>query len=369
MRRFGALWATALAVAAGGLLIFQTRPLVAAFDWTTIELPPGPLNFDSSVALDDGVALLSGVTSQGVLLWWRDTSGSWQSQSLENSPTELARANDGVVAYRARSGSILVREGDHWVTQLDFELPAATRSRQASGRPSIVDAADGLLELSLFGDVWWIGRRGESTIVVEEPAWGHGSEQPFTSACQPPSRSSPDVPPIAATNDGVIAMTSSNGDEPFGIWPVCEPVIWRSTNAMDWSMQTTTLSDDGAYVYDIAWKDDILLAVGGHGIGRPSVWISEDGVEWVEVTPELPDATDLYRAEAGMAGWVILGQDSLESRRVGWTSTDTFCWEPLPSSIRGSEATVSDDGILLLDRTGVGAMWLAEPTGSSGICR
>jgi len=351
------------------LLIFQTRPLVAAFDWTSFEPPPGPLNIDSTVALGDGLALLSGVTSQGVLLWWRDSSSTWQSQPLENSPTQLARADEGVIAYRARFGSILTRRGEQWVKLLDFELPAATRSQQTSGRSSIVDAGEGLLELSLFGDVWWIGPRGESRLVVEEPAWGHGTEQPFTSACRPPSRSSPDVPPIAITGGQIVAMTSSNGDEPFGIWPVCEPVARTTVNGMEWSTATTSLGGDGAYVYDIAWRDTTLLAVGGRGIGLPAVWMSDDGIDWVDITPQVPDAVDLYRVEAGRVGWLILGRDSLESRPVGWTSTNASCWEPLPAPVRGSDAAVSDDHIFLVDRTGSGRIWLAAPTGSSGACR
>jgi hypothetical protein len=341
--------------------------VVPGFDWTAIDPPQGPLNIDSIVTLDEGVALLSGVASPGVQLWWRDTSG-WESQLLEYSPTQLSRAGNDLIAYRARSGTLLTMENGRWVPMLDVEFPAATRSRQASGRASVLGAADGLLELSLFGDVWWIDSNGEPTLVVEEPSWGHGFEQPFTPSCRPPSRSSPDVPPIVATDDLIIAMTSSNPDEPFGIWPVCEPVSWTSTDGMKWSMATTNLSGDGIYVYDLAWRDGTLLAVGGRGIGRPAVWASGDGLEWVEVTPDMPEAVDLFQVEAGAVGWVMLGRVSLEPMPVGWTSTDATCWEPLPNPIGGSEAAVTDNDILIIDRTAPN-MWLGSPTGSRGACR
>lgn len=313
------------------------------------------------------MALLSGVTSQGVLLWWRETSG-WESQLLEFSPTQLSRAGSDLIAYRARNGTRLTRANDRWVPVLDLEFPAATRPRQASGRPSILGAGDGLLQLSLFGDVWWMDANGEPTLVVEEPSWGHGSEQPFASSCRPPSRSSPDVPPIVTTNDRIIAMTSSSQDEPFGVWPVCEPVTWTSTDGMEWSMATTNLTSDGVYVYDLAWRDDTLLAVGGRGIGRPAAWTSLDGLEWVDITLDMPDAVDLFQVEAGAVGWVILGRDSLESVPVGWTSTDTTCWEPLPDPVGGSEAAVTDNEVLVIDRTAP-TIWIGTPTGSRGACR
>ena len=134
-------------------------------------------------------------------------------------------------------------------------------------------------------------------------------------------------------------------------------------------MQATSLAEEAAYVYDLAWRDGVLVAVGGYAIGEPAVWTSEDGVEWVEITPEMAAAVDLYRVEAGAVGWVVLGRDSLESRPVGWTSIDATCWEPLPPSVGGGEAVVTGDHILLVDRTGLPGMWLATPTGSPGACR
>ncbi|HEX6299972.1 MAG TPA: hypothetical protein VF148_05880 [Acidimicrobiia bacterium] len=368
-RRSTAWWAIALFVIAAALLVLQTRPLAPAFEWSSIGPPPGPLNFDSIVALDDGVALLSGVTSRGVLLWWWDPSGTWQSQELEDAPTQLAEAGDRLIAYRSRTGAIWGRIGGGWSPIRDLDLPAATRARRASGRPSVLSASDGLLVFSVTGDVWWLNATEEPARVVESPAWGHGVERPFTSACRPPSRSSPDVPPLVVTDDRMLAMTSSNLDEPFGIWPVCEPVTWTSENGREWSMATTTLSSGGVYVYDLAWRNGTLVAVGGRGIGRPSVWSSENGVDWVDITPSMPEAVDLYRIAASPAGWVILGRDSLESRPVGWTSTDATCWDRLPDPVRGGDAVVSEDHILVMDRTGLPGMWLASPTGSRGACR
>lgn len=351
------------------LLAVQTRPLAPAFEWSEVEGPNSPINLDSLVAVEDRFAVLSGITDRGVSIWWSVDARRWRSQPLSGSPTQLASGSGRVAAYRVRSGVVMALVGERWVVESKIEFPAEARSRRASGRPSIVLTADGLLEMSLFGDVWWSPEGVEFTRVIEDPAWGQGVETRFQSACRPPSRSSPDVPPFVVTDETLLALGPSNTDEPFGIWPVCEPVVWSSSDRLTWSMETTSLSEEGAYVYDLAWKDGVLVAVGGHAIGEPAVWTSEDGVEWIEITPEIPGAVDLYRVEAGAAGWVILGRDSLESRPVGWTSIDAICWEPLPGSVGGGEAVVTEEHMLLVDRTDLPGMWLAKPTGSDGACR
>jgi hypothetical protein len=350
------------------LLAVQTRPLAPGFAWSMVEGPSGPVNLDSLVSVGDRFAVLSGITERGVSIWWSADDGRWRSQLLDESPTQLAAGDGRVAAYRVRSGAIMALAGERWVVESEIEFPAEARSRQASGRPSIVLTSDGLLEMSLFGDVW-SSRAGEEFIrVIEDPAWGQGVERRFQSACRPPSRSSPDVPPFVVADETLLALGPSNTDEPFGIWPVCEPVVWTSNDGSSWSMETTSLSDEGAYVYDLAWKDGVFVAVGGYAIGDPAVWTSEDGVEWVDITPEMPGAVDLYRIEAGAVGWVVLGRDSLESVAVGWTSTDATCWEPLPDPIGGSEVAVTDNDLLIIDRSAP-KMWLGIPTGSRGACR
>jgi hypothetical protein len=356
------------AIAGVVVLVTQTRPGAPAYEWSSSNGPPRPVILDSLVALEDGFAILSGITPDGVVLWMSDGSGRWDSQSLEGTPTQLTTDDSRLAAYRGRSGAVYGREGGSWVVAFDLRLPAETRSRQASGRAGLMLALGGVLEMSLFGDVWWSSDGQDFNQAVEDPAWGHGVEQPFTSACRPPSRSSPDVPPIVVQDDGMVALVSSNPDEPFGIWPVCEPVLWTSEDGDVWSSESTSLFGEGAYVYDVAGGDDRLVAVGGRGIDSPAVWTTTNGREWTDVTPPTGQSVDLYRVEAGGAGWVILGRDSLQSTSVGWTSRDGECWEPLAPRVGGSEAVVSDEAILVVDRTAFPQMWLATPTGSSGVC-
>ena len=351
------------------LLVLQTRPLVPAFEWSTFQGPGGPVILDSLVGVEDRFALLSGVTDEGVSILWSDGTGRWQSQSLQGSPNQLTAGEDRLIAYRVRSGILLVPEGGGWAIGSEIEFPEETRSRRASGRSSVVFTDEGLLELSLFGNVWLSPAAGEFTRVIRDPEWGHGVERPFQSACRPPSRSSPDVPPLAVADGTTFVLVSSNPDEPFGIWPVCEPETWASDDGLAWSVGQTRLSDGGAYVYDMAWRDGMMVAVGGRGIDEPAVWASRDGVEWTDITLTANRSVVVDQVEAGEAGWVILGRDSLGSRPVGWTSRDGSCWELLSSPIGGSEAVVTDDEILVVDLTRYPEMWLGTPTGSRGACR
>jgi len=358
-----------VAIAVAVVLVSQTRPLPPAYEWSRLDGPPGPVNLDSVVALDDGFAVLSGITREGVNIWWTGGDGRWQSQLLDGAPTQLSSGDGRLAAYRVRTGTVLALEGDRWVRQFDVEFPDEARSRQASGRASVLVTTQGLLEMSLFGDVWQSGNGDEFSLVIEDPRWGQGVEQPFSSECRPPSRSSPDVPPFVVTDSQHVALVSANSKEPFGIWPVCEPILWTSPDGLDWSFGTTSLTRDGAYVYDLAWRDGMMVAVGGYGIDKSAVWASPDGVDWEEITPRIDRAVDLYRVEAGAAGWVILGRESFSSEPVGWTSTDGSCWEPLPSPVGGSEAVVSEDGVLVIDRTRFPQAWLGTPSGSPGACR
>lgn len=354
---------------AGALFLSQTRPRTPAYTWSLIQGPPGLVNLDSLVALGDRFAMLSAITDRGVSIWWSDRSGEWASQPVDGSPTQLAAGGNRLAAYRVSSGEVLGHEPDGWVSQYEVEFPEETRSRQASGRPSVVLTDESLLVLTLFGDVWRSSSGSEFRRVIEDPSWGQGVELGFLSACRPPNRSSPDVPPLVVAESRILALTSSNTNEPFGVWPVCEPVLWSSDKGIDWSSTQTNLTEAGNYVYDLAWRDGLFVAVGGRGIDEPLVWTSADGVEWDEVTITTQTSVVFFRVEAGDAGWVILGRDVLGTGSVGWTSADGSCWERMELPVGGSEAVVAEEAILLVDRASYPDLWLGSPTGSRGTCR
>jgi hypothetical protein len=363
--------ATTVGLIAGLVVIIATtRPTNPSLDWARQTGPSGPINLDSLVATSDGFALLSGVTADGVLLWSSRDGTSWEYQPLAGSPSQLAAVGDLLVAYEVGGGRILTPDGGAWIEGEEIEFPDEIRSRQGSGRPSLVADESGFVVTSILGDVWWSADGSEFEIVVADPEWGPGQtvEVPFDSACRPPTRISPDVPPIATTDSGFAALISSNPAEPFGIWPVCEPQLLFSADGRSWARTGTALGD-GAYVYNVAWQDGRFTAVGGTGIGQPAAWSSSDGQEWDRIdTFEFVSGVDLYTVQAGPAGWVILGRESEGSSPVGWTSSDGMCWSALPADVDGSGAAVSRDHMMVVERVTYPETWVAAATGSAGSC-
>ena len=272
------------------------------------------------------------------------------------------------MAYRARDGHLLELREEEWVTTGDVTFPEEVRTRQASGRPSVVGSNEWLLEMSLFGNLWWSDDGTDFSLALSDPNWGPGVEQPFVSNCAPPSRSSPDVPPVVMGDLGLLALVSTNPAEPFGVWPVCEPVVWTSSDGRNWTSTSAVVGTDNAYVYDVAIRGDTFLAVGGGGIGEAVIWTSEDGVTWDPIDFDF-GSVDLFSVDGGPVGWAILGRDTATSAPVGWTSADGRCWEPIPAIAGGTDVVVTDDQVVIVDRRNYPTLWRGEPTGSTGICR
>jgi hypothetical protein len=352
------------------VIVAITRPANPALQWERQMGPTGPVNLDSLVAINDGFAVLSGVTADGVLLWSSRDGASWDNRPLQGTPSQLAAIGSQLLAYGVDVGRILTPEGEGWVEGVELEFPDEIRSRRGSGRASLVADDDGFVVTSILGDVWWSADGSEFDIVVADPEWGPGQavEVPFDSGCRPPTRSSPDVPPMVTTDSGFAALISSDPAEPFGIWPVCEPQLIFSADGRSWSRSGTALGD-GAYVYNVAWRDERFTAVGGTGIGQPAAWTSSDGRVWDLIdTFALESGVDLYTVQAGPAGWVILGRETEDSSPVGWTSADGLCWTALPVEVDGSSAAVSQEMMMVIDRITYPETWVASTTGNAGSC-
>lgn len=357
-------------VAALAVFVTATAPELPPYEWVSRVGPEESLNLDSMVPVAEGFALLSGITSEGVRLWSTFDGEDWTSQIIGEAPTQLASAPTGVIAYGTSSGRLISRSDTGWAEGEEFTFPDVVRSRQGSGRPSLIATDEGLITMSISGEVWWSGDGKEFELVVSEPEWGRGAqvEVPFEAACRPPVVTSPDVPAMIPTDEGLVALVSSNPDEPFGIWPVCEPSVWRSRDGRTWT-ETGSTVEEGAYVYGMGWHQGRFVAVGGRGIGQPAVWVSGDGEQWTEIdTFSSMDGVDLYTVEAGDAGWVILGRDSAGEGTVGWTSSDGLCWLSVPWFVNGADAAVSTEHIIILDRTAYPDLWVGDVTGGRGSC-
>jgi hypothetical protein len=264
---------------------------------------------------------------------------------------------------------MIERVSDEWVEGGPFPFPDNVRSRQGSGRPSVIGDDEAFLAMGLAGDVWLSEDGSVFDEVVPEPMWGPGVEQPFDSACRPRSRTSPDIPPLVVTDSGYVAMTSSNSSEPFGISPVCEPTIWHSNDGRDWA-QTGFPLESGAFVYDLAWREGRLVAVGGLDVGDPAAWTSTDGLDWDRFSPGGSwGEVDLISVEAGRGGWIVVGRSSEGSGFAGWTSPDGVCWETVPIEVDGGDAAVAASHVIVVDRASYPELWVGSLLSAVGSCR
>lgn len=371
--RFSRKWALSIAfavlVVTSLAMARLTSPREPGFRWEPISAPPMALIPDSLVGSASGFAVLSGMTPDGVVLWLLEEGDRWEPLPLSGAPSQLAPFGDGLIAYGARTGRVVRSEGGEWRESDPLVFPGELRSRQESGRPSVVGDGEAIVAMTLAAELWWAVPGGDFQRVIAAPEWGPGTERGTRSSCRPPTRNAPDVPPVAVGDDGYLAMVSRDPEELFGLRPVCEPRIWASTDGREWGV-TSSFAGGGTYVYDLAWRDGIFVAVGGTGIGEPGAWSSGDGLAWESIEAfGAQRGVDLFSVEGGDAGWLVLGRGQGTSRLVGWTSTDGSCWEPLPGEVGATDGAVSVAGILAIERGTPPSMWLGKPTGAEGVCR
>lgn len=338
--------------------------------WVQQRGPTGPIALDSLVAAESGFALLSRVTEDGVVLWSTEDGASWQYQALPpgSTPDRLAASGNLLVAYDGMKSLVLAYSNGSWEVTEEVVFPDEMRTGQGPGRPGLVPGLDGFVMTSIAGDVWWWDLESFQPVVTS-PDWGPGQtvEVPFDSSCQPPTRISPDVPPIASTDRGFAALVSSNPDEPFGIWPVCEPEMFLSGDGRSWDRSGVVL-DDGAYVYGLAVREGRFIAVGGRGIDEPAVWTSTVDSDWEAMeTFDALAGIELYTVRTGGAGWVIVGQETETSSPLGWVSPDGSCWTALPAEVDGDDAAVAQGRIALVHRVTYPEMWVTDMAGA-GSC-
>jgi len=365
---WGRLLIVVVVALAAGLFYTATAPRTPSIEWVKLPGPPGSVNLDSLVAFDEGFAVLSGMTTDGVLLWSTNDGKRWSHQPLEGAPTQLGSLSEHIVAYDGLNGRMVESVDGRWVETHSLAFPDDLRSRQGSGRPSVIGDDEAFFVVTLAGDIWLSEDGTDFEEVVSDPMWGPGVEQPFDSNCRPRTRTSPDIPPLVLTDAGYLAMVSSNPSEPFGVSPVCEPRIWMSEDGKTWTESDVTLGGR-AFVHDLAWRDGRFVAVGGFDVGDPAAWTSTDGLEWETVVPSGEwESVDLISVDVGPGGWIVLGKLSDSTGSVGWTSTDGLCWEDLPPFVEGGNASVATSHMILVGRTTYPDVWIGSLLSPDGSC-
>lgn len=371
-RRPAALIIAAALIAVAGLVVFwdSTANSRSAIVWSFARQPEGVVHVDSLVATTEGFAVLARPNQGGMTLWTSTNGIAWSGRGISGSPNRLVVAGDDLFAFAGRWVMRLGGDEEDGAEVARIDLPLLVRVGYGSGRAGLVVGTSGLVAQAFTGDVLWAAPGGDFEVVVPAPDWGEPTGMPTRDNCDPPTLSSEDVPPIVATPDGFFTLVSVDGADPFGIWPVCEPEVWSSPDGKSWRrLGDGSPFGDGAYVYDMAWREGRLIAVGGIGFDEAALWVSDDGRSWKREDP-LPapshrpnDDFELREVAAGGLGWVVLGEWSHRPGLTGWVSPDGECWKPLPRQVSPRQAAVGDDRIVLAEHGDFPLIWVGRSTG------
>jgi hypothetical protein len=343
--------------------------------WRAIAAPDSSVRPESALAVRNGFVLLTGPARPEAAIFFSADGISWSESGLTKRPYGVVDDDDTLIAFREYEATRLDWDGTDWVEGVTAALPTFARVGYLSGRPAVLVTDDGILVHSVEGELFHSSDGVQFEQVIERGDWwtpnGDAWERftaPFAGdACRPPAEGSLDYPPMVITGDLMVAFTPLEKSGPNLTWPVCDPELWSSVDGIDWVPSLGDSGfDTGSFVYDVASRSGLHLAVGGRG-EQPSVWMSDDGLDW-SVVDWSPGGQRVVLTEiaAGEMGFVVLGVTVSGSHRRAWFSRDGACWQPLPEPVAAVAAAVGSDRVVLVDRRPGPELWVGtvDPTGT-----
>lgn len=365
-RRGRLVTAVVLLVSAVAFAIFGTATPEARLSWSTGTAPQRILNAPSLVATTGGFAVLAGPEFSGGMLWESPDGVEWTGSPLPKLASRVVENAGELLVVDGRSLSRLDSSGG----LVTVDAPGIVRLGNGSDRTGVIVAAGGILLQTLIGDLYWSSDTELFELAVPAPTWRSdadtiqrpfdfdGSDRRFRSNCDAVARRAPDIPPMASTPDGIVALIPTT--ESAAVWPTCEPIPWISEDGLTWAPTgDETPFTFGAYVFDVAWRDGRFIAVGGVGFDNPAAWTSADGITWEDLDiPEVEDPLDLAGIEAGELGWVMSAVPRSGQDPISWFSHNGECWEPLPEGVHGEAVAIGADRIMLIDATPSATVWI-----------
>jgi hypothetical protein len=306
---------------------------IGTLAFTTWQLPAGR-QFYRSVATDHGVVA---VEPDSDALYWSTDLVTWHGTPTIDEPWAVYRVGDQVVVTGQGGTARYGWNGSGWIESSRLNLP-------------------GVIERLVSGP-------HGSVAVVGSSYYRSDDGVHFTPAQRPPSKdrllatgsggcaggfmgSGPaDVAaPVLATSTGFVALTPAHPAD-WQSTPVCDPVLWTSTDGSQWSPASTSSFGTGAFVDAIAEHDGRFVAVGGSDHDHAALWVSDDGLRWTRSTLSLAGLDQLVgpglTVSGGPLGWIVTGRWSVSgSDRLGsafWTSSDGRTFQgpyPLPDGLR-----------------------------------
>ncbi|MEA3511760.1 MAG: hypothetical protein U9R51_10025, partial [Actinomycetota bacterium] len=239
-------------------------------------------------------------------------------------------------------------DGVNWTT---VDPPLAARGFAASGDDLYAFGDGNVVRLVWTGTTW---RAADLLTIdgldsgrsIEQMAFGDGitvmtdRSQIFLSTdgtTVNPALQGPDpvgeenIGPVFSTGSGFVAYAC----EPRDVWGECGAIIWTSNDGNTWDLVSTESPfGSNTWVLDIAERDGRFVAIvrmqARNVWGDETLWVSEDGLTWNQVSPEHIEGSTTEETPvsigAGEAGWVVLynGSDALSYSLDGlnWVTPD-----------------------------------------------
>ena len=373
-------WLVVVAGLAAIALLFARGPQL---EWRQGQAPQRFLNAESVVATPGAFSLLAGPEGSGGAVWTTNDGDRWLRRSLPRIGYRIVYHPTGLFVVDGRSLSVVGPDSDD--PPVLVPLPDPIRIGNGSDRAGLVSGLGGLVAQTVTGDIFYAPGGRRFSEVVSADTWRASADvEGFTSTilsvppprirstCLPIERRAPDIVPVFEAGEGLIALVPRT--DPSIAWPVCEPILWVSTDGVDWAPETSSSPfPAGAYVADMDWRDGRFVAVGGVGLDVPVAWTSTDGFDWDVVDlPGVEEESRLARVEQGALGWVIVADRTNSTRSQGWFSTDGTCFQPVPDGVIGRGVAVGDDAVISVGRSPDPEIWIGSLEGLSvdlGWCR
>lgn len=309
-------------------------------------------------------------TASVATVWASDDARGWESASVDpaasgtgESMSAAIHTDDGMVAVGqagdgAEADAVVWRQADGEWSQVQPEAMAGDHEQWAF---DVVSSETGLLVAggeSVWGEVrprLWFSTDGETWKSVDGGAGG-----PLDATGEESVRD------IAAIGSGFVAVGSRTLDNEQ------DGVVWYSPDGETWEqVEAAPLAGNGRQELLTVATTEAGLVAGGYtdgagGQGVPVVWTSTDGIEWSAASGSLPmggnrigvDDLAVRSISVGDQGLIAAGGN--EWRPHVWRSADNGAtWDELPNPVHGE---LFEGGVALRDAQAVGDITVALGT-------
>jgi hypothetical protein len=345
---------------ATGLAPVRLSTSIGEIEFATWVLPDGEAPPLWLTGTDHGV--IGDLPPNGTPAWSTD-GVVWTEIHLSAEPSgwsdQAVPDGDELVVFTDAGVARLAWDGTSWVeTEL---LPGPSTYMGAAGPAGIV-AVDGDRIHYWNGDQFAVASQSPDRSLHRD---GGGR-------CRAPGWTTEgimaELGPVVATDGGYVALASRSESDWYRT-PVCEPLVWLSTDGDQWAPSSAgSPFGRAAFVHELTVVEGRLIAVGGLSHDEAALWVSDDGIRWERAELE---AAQLWHVAGGDRGWIAVGNHS--SNRTAdlagdmWFSPDGLVWDGPYERPPGWADGTGIVGVAMLDDliVGTGEQYEVMPDGAA----